>query len=169
MTCRAHRISSCHLVDFTGDITRSRTFFGDVLTVAEMLIIQTCPVLWNWTQFDFFTIWDFFFKGVINYHRSCLCRFTLWTLQGEQSVLGCCRAAVLLYIHIFHCMHEQICLHLCVVKTVLALLKQKSASYIKWSWRVAAEAERRSAPVFLPRPAAYHTFLLKAGFELLIW
>lgn len=62
MVCRARNISSCHLVDLTAAAVtslvwiRSRTFFGNALIIAEMLIIQTCPVLLNQRFFFFFNL-----------------------------------------------------------------------------------------------------------------
>lgn len=84
-----------------------------------------------------------------------------------------------IYTYSAACM-SRIRLHLCVVKILSVLLKwlvrrQKSASFIKHSWHVMAEAVTsfltlsRSTPVFLPKmfqPGAYYTFLLKASVKL---
>lgn len=72
MICRAHNMSSCHLVDFTAhEMTslmwiRSGTFLSDGLIIAEMLIIQTCPARRFETEHSplfFFFFYDLGFFG----------------------------------------------------------------------------------------------------------
>lgn len=118
-----HNTSSCHLVDLTAAVVTSlmriwlRTFFSHALIFAEMLIIRTCPVLWNTTwRFWCFTIWEFSLLMIIVPAFTGLCwRQTVnltekkcWTvLCTNESMFKEAVKQLLLYVHIFSCTHER--------------------------------------------------------------
>lgn len=134
MICRAHNVSPCHLGELNAagvtslECIQWRTFFSDVLTIAEMLITRTCPVLGKTAKR--FLHYFFLLSGifvVINYCCSCLCRFTSEAGCGRgrrprppspHTVSGSCQADAETY---SSARMRRICLHREVIKTVSVL------------------------------------------------
>lgn len=93
---------------------------SSVMPSSSLRCLLSRPALFFETEQIFFFFFYYLGLLVINDQTSCLCRFTseagcelcrkkkLYSVFYKwQHVLGSCQAAVVLYIHIFHCMHEQ--------------------------------------------------------------